>query len=54
MSSQVSNSSEWEKAENYGQHAVTEKRCIVCRGSGQDRDGADCINCEGYGTVLVV
>ena len=30
-----------------------EKRCQACHGSGQDRDGADCIPCEGYGSVVV-
>lgn len=30
-----------------------EKRCMVCRGSGSDKDGADCINCEGNGSVIV-
>lgn len=38
-----------EKAERKQQ----EKRCMVCRGSGSDKDGADCINCEGNGSVIV-
>lgn len=30
----------------------TEVRCHRCYGSGQDRDGADCIHCEGFGSVI--
>jgi hypothetical protein len=27
--------------------------CKRCYGSGEDRDGADCIHCEGMGEVLL-
>lgn len=29
-----------------------EIRCQACHGSGQDRDGADCIPCEGFGSTI--
>lgn len=29
-----------------------EVACKRCYGTGEDRDGADCVPCEGYGTVL--
>jgi DnaJ-class molecular chaperone len=31
-----------------------EVRCNACKGSGQDRDEADCIPCEGWGTIISV
>lgn len=30
-----------------------EVECKRCFGTGEDRDGADCIPCAGYGTVLI-
>jgi hypothetical protein len=27
--------------------------CKRCYGTGEDRDGADCVPCGGYGTVLI-
>lgn len=27
--------------------------CRRCYGSGEDRDGADCVYCEGFGSTLV-
>jgi RecJ-like exonuclease len=30
-----------------------EVECKRCKGTGEDRDGADCVPCEGYGTVLI-
>jgi DnaJ-class molecular chaperone len=33
--------------------AQKETECKRCYGSGEDRDGADCVPCEGFGTVLV-
>lgn len=31
----------------------TEVMCHRCKGTGEDRDGADCLNCDGYGTLLI-
>lgn len=36
-----------------GESAEEEIECKRCYGSGEDRDGADCVPCEGYGTVLI-
>jgi hypothetical protein len=36
-----------------GESAAEEIDCKRCYGSGEDRDGADCVHCEGFGTVLV-
>jgi RecJ-like exonuclease len=33
--------------------AQEEVHCKRCYGTGEDRDGADCVPCEGFGTVLV-
>lgn len=30
-----------------------EVKCRRCYGTGEDRDGADCVPCEGNGTVLI-
>ena len=30
---------------------VVEVECKRCYGTGEDRDGADCIYCDGYGTL---
>jgi DnaJ-class molecular chaperone len=30
-----------------------EVECKRCHGTGEDRDGADCVHCQGFGTVLV-
>jgi hypothetical protein len=30
-----------------------EIKCHRCYGTGEDDDGADCVFCLGYGTVLV-
>lgn len=38
--------------EDAGNDMVPEIPCTTCRGLGQDRDGADCIDCEGYGSVI--
>lgn len=38
--------------EETGNDTVPEIPCTVCRGRGHDRDGADCIDCEGYGSVI--
>lgn len=32
-------------------NSLAERRCTTCRGSGMDRDEADCIDCEGFGTI---
>lgn len=42
--------------ESFGSPDVDEPgevECKRCRGRGEDREGADCVPCEGYGTVLV-
>jgi DnaJ-class molecular chaperone len=31
---------------------VPEIPCTTCRGRGYDHDGADCIDCEGYGSII--
>lgn len=36
-----------------GEEAAEEIECKRCYGTGEDRDGADCVHCEGFGTVLV-
>jgi DnaJ-class molecular chaperone len=36
-----------------GESTAEEVECKRCYGTGEDRDGADCVPCEGYGTVLV-
>jgi DnaJ-class molecular chaperone len=36
-----------------GDEAQREVQCKRCYGTGEDRDGADCVPCEGNGTVLV-
>jgi hypothetical protein len=36
-----------------GESAAEEIDCKRCYGSGEDREGADCVPCEGFGTVLV-
>jgi hypothetical protein len=36
-----------------GEGAAEEIDCKRCYGSGEDREGADCVHCEGFGTVLV-
>jgi DnaJ-class molecular chaperone len=33
--------------------AVREIQCKRCRGTGEDREGADCAHCDGYGTLLL-
>jgi RecJ-like exonuclease len=33
--------------------AQEEVPCKRCYGTGEDRDGADCVPCTGFGTVLV-
>lgn len=30
-----------------------EVECKRCYGTGEDRDGADCLTCEGNGTVII-
>lgn len=30
-----------------------EIECKRCRGTGEDRDGADCVPCVGFGTVII-
>jgi DnaJ-class molecular chaperone len=35
-----------------GDEPQREVVCKRCYGTGEDRDGADCVPCEGYGTVL--
>ncbi len=30
-----------------------EIKCHRCYGTGEDDEGADCIYCEGYGTVII-
>lgn len=30
-----------------------EVECARCHGTGQDRDGCDCMFCDGFGTMLV-
>jgi DnaJ-class molecular chaperone len=27
--------------------------CKRCYGTGEDRDGADCVHCDGNGTLLI-
>lgn len=29
-----------------------ERQCSRCRGLGTDRDGADCLYCDGWGSVI--
>jgi RecJ-like exonuclease len=36
-----------------GEEAAEEIECKRCYGTGEDREGADCVPCEGFGTVLV-
>jgi DnaJ-class molecular chaperone len=38
---------EWNEGE-----VEIEVSCKPCYGSGEDRDGADCLICEGNGTVF--
>jgi DnaJ-class molecular chaperone len=33
--------------------APDEIECKRCHGTGEDRDGADCVHCDGYGTVIL-
>lgn len=46
-------------SEELGNSIVSEKlaereiKCHRCYGTGEDDEGADCIFCEGYGTVIV-
>lgn len=42
---------DWNDTVTTNTHA-TEVRCMRCHGSGQDRDGADCIHCDGFGSVI--
>jgi DnaJ-class molecular chaperone len=30
-----------------------EIECKRCHGTGEDRDGADCVPCEGFGTLIL-
>lgn len=45
---------DWEEQE--GMKVRTEQRCMRCKGTGMvyvhDQE-TDCLNCEGYGTILV-
>lgn len=31
---------------------LEEYECKRCRGLGEDRDGADCVFCDGYGSII--
>ncbi len=33
--------------------AAKEVVCKRCYGTGDDRDGADCVHCDGNGTLLI-
>jgi DnaJ-class molecular chaperone len=33
--------------------ADVEVECKRCHGTGEDRDRADCVHCDGFGTVLL-
>lgn len=33
---------------------IETRMCTTCRGTGEDRDGADCVTCHGYGDVELV
>jgi DnaJ-class molecular chaperone len=44
------------KEDSFGAPAVDEPgevECKRCHATGEDRDGAACVPCDGYGTVLV-
>jgi DnaJ-class molecular chaperone len=50
----MSNSADAEGAWIYGDprsNSRAEQECKACHGSGCDRDGADCMNCEGFGSI---
>lgn len=51
MSNYPRSQPEWNDAITTDIHE-TEVRCNRCYGSGQDRDGADCIYCDGFGSVI--
>lgn len=52
-----SNYSGLDEADDYGlapDEVEHEVRCNACHGSGMDRDEADCIPCEGFGSVISI
>lgn len=36
-----------------GINSGEEKICARCKGLGEDKDGADCVPCEGFGSVII-
>jgi len=43
---------EWDEVDEYVD-TDREVKCHRCHGTGEDRDGADCMFCDGFGTMLV-
>lgn len=52
MSNYFTDADRWNHVES-GTNSDEEKICARCKGLGEDKDGADCVFCEGFGSVII-